>query len=380
MKIAILTLPLHTNYGGILQAYALQTVLQRMGHEAEVLQKIPTSAHPTWQMPLVYAKRIALKILKNHKIDIFAEKKWAKEKLIQERNTSKFINKHLNLRCIKSLRSISSTDYDAIIVGSDQIWRAVYFKNMWQANLADAFLGFTEGWNNIIRVSYAPSFGKSNINEYTKNEKEACRMALQKFDAVSVREDSGIRICHDAFDVDAEQVLDPTLLLTKEDYEKIVVENKVKKSTGNLLCYILDNSDFKLAVVREVSEKKNLTPFFVSSDVDNKDIPIENRVQPPLESWLRGFMDAECIVTDSFHACVFSIIFRKPFIVIGNKDRGLTRVNSLLKIFNLEENLIIEDMTVSISGNLGKQPADIGQILDKERMRSIDFLKKYLLS
>lgn len=80
--------------------------------------------------------------------------------------------------------------------------------------------------------------------------------------------------------------------------------------------------------------------FYTSSKVDNPNAPLNERIQQPIEQWLRGFMDANFIVTDSFHACVFSIIFNKDFAVIGNKSRGLSRFLSLLKMYGLEKRLI----------------------------------------
>ena len=80
--------------------------------------------------------------------------------------------------------------------------------------------------------------------------------------------------------------------------------------------------------------------FRINSKVEDKTAPIAERIQPPVEQWLRGFHDAEFVVTDSFHACVFSILFHKPFFVVGNKKRGLSRFTSLLGLFRLENRLI----------------------------------------
>ena len=90
----------------------------------------------------------------------------------------------------------------------------------------------------------------------------------------------------------------------------------------------------------------SLTPFRVNSKANGLHASIRERIQPPVEAWLRGFYDAEFVVTDSFHACVFSIIFGKPFIVIGNKDRGMARFESLLKMFGLENRMIYDDLSV----------------------------------
>lgn len=82
-------------------------------------------------------------------------------------------------------------------------------------------------------------------------------------------------------------------------------------------------------------------PFSVNNPYEaDENKPLEDRIKPSVETWLRGFFDAELIVTDSFHACVFSIIFKKQFIVVGNKSRGMSRFESLLKMFGLEDRLV----------------------------------------
>lgn len=345
MKIAILTLPLHTNYGGILQAYALQTILQRMGHEVEVFQAPTIFKHSPALMPFVYGKRLANKILKDWNSPVFIERRMKMEIPIIRQNTDRFIAQYLNLRKIKSLKDISPSDYDAFVVGSDQIWRKPYFNDMWHAPMKNAFLDFTKGWN-IRRIAYAASFGMDNIDEYTASDIKDCKEAIRMFDAVSVREDSGVEICKSNFGIDASHVLDPTMLLTNEDYENLIKESNVPDSPGDMLCYILDPTQFKNDVISRIAKDKSLTPFNVYAETYNCSLPIEERIQPPLESWLRGFMDAKFVVTDSFHACVFSIIFGKPFLAIGNAGRGMTRFESLLQMFGIENQLVYEGSSI----------------------------------
>lgn len=374
MKIAILSLPLGSNYGGLLQAYALQTVLQRMGHTVEVCQKIPTSSHSKWIMSLVYVKRIWTKLFKNKHIHIL-DSQFRKEREIISQNTSKFIDKYFNLKHLKFPSNIGRNDYDAIIVGSDQVWRTRYFKTLWLSNIQDAFLGFTKGWD-IKRIAYAASFGTDNLKEYTEKEIQLCREALARFCAVSVRESSGITICENKFGKEAVHVLDPTMLLSKEDYISLVKASNVPESPGDLLCYILDPTHFKEEIINKIARDKGLTPFHTCAQEDNYALPLEQRIQPPLEQWLRGFMDAKYVVTDSFHACVFSIIFNKPFLAIGNAKRGLARFNSLLFQFNLQDRLIFEGDTFA---EVGQSTLDRTEsLLNNLRESSMQFLYKAL--
>lgn len=335
MRIGILTLPLNTNYGGILQAYALQTVLERMGHEVHVIEKKrrPLSI-PIQKMPFCYGKRIVKNII-GRKFPIFYEQKYNREQPIIRQNTDKFIKKYIHIAEYDDFSDIKESEYDAIVVGSDQVWRPKYFG---LNQIENAYLKFAEGWN-IKRIAYAASFGTDEW-EYTPKQTDECGKLLRMFDAVSVREDSGVDLCKRYFGVEAQHVLDPTMLLDKDDYIKLFKAANTPKSKGNLLCYILDENEEKTALVKRIADEKGLIPFNVKSISDDINSPLYERIQPPLEQWLRGFYDADFVITDSFHACVFSIIFNKPFIVYGNINRGLSRFISLLNMFGLTERIV----------------------------------------
>lgn len=329
MRIAILTLPLHTNYGGILQAYALQTVLERMGHEVVVIDTPNVKPMPSC---LTLCKRLVKKAL-GQKVGVFAERYHNTTYPVISQYTQPFIDKYIHRKIVNSSEEIQESDFDAIIVGSDQIWRPRYYKN-----IENAYLEFAKHWN-IKRIAYAASFGTDKW-EYTLGQTEKCRNLVKIFDAVSVREASGVRLCKEHFGVEARHVLDPTMLLDKEDYIRLIEVAGTPKSKGALLNYILDETPEKHELIEWVAKENGLVPFRVNSRVEDHTVPLEERIQPPVEQWLRGFYDAEFVITDSFHACVFSILFNKPFVVIGNKERGMARFESLLSIFGLENRLI----------------------------------------
>lgn len=339
MRIAILTLPFHTNYGGILQAYALQKILIDKGYSVEVLDKKPEQSS-------IFFRRFLNKI---HSIVV---------RYTLKRHLSKFINTYIKIRKVNNLKELTSTDYDTIIVGSDQIWRAIYFKGSWKSPIEDAFLDFTKGWK-IKRISYAASFGLDFLERYSKTEIEKCGNLITTFDKVSVREDSGISICKNNWGITPTQVLDPTMLLSKEDYIQLIERAKIPSISGNLYCYILDPTEAKTTLINKIATEKKLTPFF--GLVHNNEKKRIGQTIPSIETWLRGFWDAKLIITDSFHGCVFSIIFGKPFIAIGNANRGMSRFLSLLKLFNLENNLIDE--------NSKSYPSEI-KIADKNLLQS----------
>ena len=373
MKIGILTLPLHTNYGGILQAYALQTVLERMGYVACVIQRPWRLQIVWWKYPLQIIKRCINRFILGHNNSIFGELKWNKNQTVIERNTKNFIDKYINTHQIKQISDVKETDFDAIVVGSDQIWRPKYYRLHYKY-IEDAFLSFTKKWN-LKRIAYAPSFGTDEW-EYNQVETQKCSNLLQKFDAVSVREQSGIELCEKYLGhKNVQWVLDPTMLLNKEDYEHLIPQNV--KAPGDLMCYVLDANDEINNLIAKIANENDLKVFQAASDVDNVSLPIERRVQPPVESWLAGFRDAKLVITDSFHACVFSILFHKPFVVLGNKNRGYSRFESLLKRFGLEGRLI-ENASQLNQSMLNPLSEEVYKKLDDFRSTSTDFIAKAL--
>lgn len=369
MRIGILTLPLHTNYGGILQAYALQTVLERMGHEVEVFDRSYTFHIPFWKKCLAYPKRILCKyVLRRHTI-VRWEKYATHVNLVTRQYTQSFIEGHIKRKAMKSLSEVRPDDYDAIVVGSDQIWRPMYFQN-----IANAFLDFTRGWK-IKRVAYAPSFG---VDKWEYNEKQTCvcKELLSKFDAVSVRESSGVQLCEKYLGRSAEWVFDPTLLLQVDDYKALYEQMNTPKSKGTLLNYILDASAESERLIKTVSEQMGLVPFRVNSRIEDVTASLEERVQPPVEQWLRGFNDAQYIVTDSFHACVFSILFQKPFVVYANEKRGMSRIESLLGFLGLENRIVRDVYDAGLLEDINY--AEVYIKLDEMRRISLDFLESSL--
>lgn len=342
MRIGILTLPLHTNYGGILQAYALQTVLERMGHEVGVFDT-PNKAFlpPLWKLPLSFSKRIVLKFLgKTNRV--FVERYNNKVRSVITQHIQPFVDTYIHRKVIRSFKDLKQEDYDAIIVGSDQVWRVVYFPDLWLGQqIENAYLDFAKNWN-IKRIAYAASFGTENW-EYDEEQTEKCKNLLHKFDAVSTREVDGVKLCKAKFEVDAHHVLDPTMLLSMDDYMALFQKANTPKSEGTLLNYVLDETEEIDCLINKVATDKHLVPFAVNNPFEYDDSkPLQQRIKPSVETWLRGFSDAKFVMTDSFHACVFSILFKKQFAVIGNKVRGLSRIESLLECLGIEDR-IVED-------------------------------------
>lgn len=369
MKIAILSLNPGHNYGGIIQSYALKTVLERMGHEVMVISRDRFKTVWSPMMLLRYGVRLFRRLVFRQPVGVFYEKGYNDR---TRRTYGKMLNfciKKLNLRLVKNLNEIKEGEFDAIIVGSDQVWRPKYFKKQYQTTAADAFLKFAEHWN-IKRIAYAPSFGVDEW-EYTQEETQECAQLIHKFDGISVREQSAIKLCKDHLNVDAVCLCDPTMLLSKEDYESLIDES-IPRSKGNLLVYCLDKSEELDNLVAKISSEKHLTPFSTNADESEPGCQKDS-----VESWIRGFMDAEFVITDSFHACVFSLIFHKPFVVLGNRERGMSRFESLLHTFHQEQRLLynasnFHDSLMSTSFDSAEKT------FVNLRQQSTDYLKRTL--
>lgn len=380
MKVAVLTLRLHSNYGGILQAYALMHVLKLLGHEPCFVDIQYFKKRNNISRYFIYVRNAILKYLFGHKnVEIFQEKRYEKEYEIVCKNTRLFVENNIypktDFVCSRSdWRQLQDHyKFDAYVVGSDQVWRPAYFKH-----IEYFFLSFLNT-SVVKRIAYAASFG---TQEWTFSEKQTflCGKLLKKFDAVSVREESAINMCKQYFGVEAIQVLDPTMLLSKDDYKKLLPKNFELKSDVDLLVYLLDVNELKNNVVSRIEQQMNTKGVWINNPKsENKKISYEERIAPPVENWLSGFLSARYVITDSFHACVFSILFHIPFVVIGNSSRGLARFYSLLSLFGLENRLLSEND--SSPCHVFEETIDwafVDMKLQEMREKSILFLRSFL--
>ena len=368
MRIAILTQPLRTNYGGILQNYALQQCLQGMGHEAYTLDEELVGRPPLAKLAKRFVKVLLGKVPASH---LFYEERYKRDYQVFTKYTRKFVSEHINLFPYKNIyQDLSSRSFDAYIVGSDQVWRPGY------NDIETMFFDFAEGWN-VKRLAYAASFGVDTW-EFTQEQEKRCSELVASFDGISVREQSGVGLCKNHLGVEAIHVLDPSMLLTKEQYTALIDMGRTKASTGQLFVHVLDKTQRKHDSIQKLAKTYNAIPFTCnqSEAEDLIDIPIEKRIQPPVEQWIRSFVDADYVVTDSFHATAFSILFNKKFLVLCNSERGLARIQSLLELFGLEKCLATE------SGDLSFADIDyqsVNRRVDLLREEAKAFLSNHLV-
>lgn len=357
MKIAILTLPFNINYGGVIQCYALQTVLQRMGHEVIVLNRKynnPRLREVMLRLGSIVKCFVRRYFLGNESIRLsnpFLHSYYIKYPIMDNRAIRDFVHSNFKITSSKAssraLRSyVLRHQPDCIVVGSDQVWRECYCPC-----IIDYFLGFLPSGCKVRKIAYAASFGVQDSPISARWLDECIRLA-ERFDALSVREDSGVTLMQEVFGLQAKHVLDPTMLLEREDYRLLVSkEDKAAASTG-VLAYILDKAPEKKQIMDDVAGKLQLPCRSFIPDAEKV------CVLPSVGQWLAAFDRAGFVITDSFHGCVFSILFRKDFIVILNKDRGADRFHSLLKQFGLQNRLI------SGYGDLEKRAGELFKPID----------------
>lgn len=347
MRIAVLTFnyPSNMNFGGSLQSFAVN------------------------------------KLFKNSKlIDYNPIKESLKFKIlfyIGGRNFIDYCNKFLNItikcKTFEDLKKLNK-EFDTFVVGSDQVWRSRWL----QDKLSHYYFDFVD--DNKTKVAYAASFGV-DFWEGDKKLTEKIKPLAQKFDYVSVREESGIKICNNVFGIDAVCVLDPTLMIDKKDYQPILDDwkdesHKKKKYIAHML---LDDTV-------ELRDESNNIGKYLKSEINyikgkdrkflGKTITFYNKVS----QWLTYVKDAELVITDSFHCTVFSLIFNKKFVVVANPTRGTARLENLLGIVGLKDRFFTNIKDVLKSGILDKNIdyVEVEKKLNVHREYSMNFLKKAL--
>lgn len=373
MKIGVLTLRLHKNYGGILQNYALTKVLEMLGHEVETINIFWDIRPKGLNKVKIVLKRIVKKYVLQRKIDIWEEERILAEDVYTTVNTKRFKTQYNHLS--KEVYVVPGANfspvnnlYDAIVVGSDQVWRPRY-----TMGVKKYFLDFISN-PKIKKLSYAASFG-TEINEYSKEDAAVCGKLIERFDGVSVREKSGIKLIREdlKWNVRPQHHIDPTLLLDPADY---MFKGMVKEPSNNLFVYILDIDLQKQKVIDQIANYLSISP----NQLLAKGLRNEGQdIIPSVEDWLSGIMNASFVITDSFHGCVFSILFHKPFIVYGNSERGMARFDSVLKTFGLEDRFI--NTPTQLTTNLIDAQIDwekVESVRRKEKERSIKYLTELL--
>lgn len=338
----------HTiNYGSCFQTYAL--------HKAITGTELPSGERCSYQLiPIRTFKEIARKTYLSPVMALFRSQ------------FASFEDKHLIFADLHSVEELPSLNEkaDAFVCGSDVIWNPDFTRNQ----LA-YYLDFAQKY----KFSYAASFGKAEIDEEAIS---AVRNSISKLNEISVREKTGADVIRRFFDRTATVVADPVLLLTRDEWESIIPEGKKKK--GYIFVYITHlNQTMKEFIVKlkKATGLKVIYSAFGPKQALSQGMLL---VQKP-QKWLQLLHDADYVVTNSFHATVFSVLFQKRFFTItkNDKDKGINvRMNDFLTSIGLGDRIF---SVIPEQLNLSEIVYDdIRRKLETMREQSLEFLRDNL--
>lgn len=350
MKVSNITLIGYWNYGNRLQNYAVNEKINKLGYtcETSVLDYskkkylINRSAKKTIKIFFSRIKKSVIKEKRNLRTDIFKS----------------FVDHN-----IEEKKYQYSENFDYYIVGSDQVWNPDALRNSTQH-----LLSFVP---KEKRISLSASFGVSEIPD---NMKEMYSKYLSEMKAISVREEAGVKIVKELTGRDATLLVDPTMLLTK--YEWIEVENKemVLPKKYLLLYYLGEQTGDVKETIDTLCKERDLEVVNMYDKVKHP----EYYNSGPAE-FITMIHNCEIFLTDSFHGCVFAILFDKPFYAFERKDHHVSmssRIDTLLSTFELPERRYESGMDLSNAFNIDY--SHVEEILEIERKKAHDFLVEAL--
>lgn len=375
MKVGIITFWVwDENYGSQLQCFALQQALKRMGHIPFLIRNTDSSTSGRsgifsslrrWCWRVFYLVRI---------FDVIKRKRECRLRAFPDFRKKFITQSEKEYSSMSELRS-DCPYADVYLTGSDQVWNCFPLNEEGKVWFLDfAPLGFP-------KISYAASIGK---NRSDPDSIKFMKPLLASFTAISVREEIGVSICALAGRNDAVQVCDPTLLLEKSDYQKILNFSGTSNKRG-ILAYALNlnkKEDFKWDVVKAFARERQLNLSVVPAQKrSRKVLPRKHFFFPNVIEFLSAIENATCVVTNSFHGIVFSVIMERPFLAILQEGETATtnnRVTGFLSSLGLSDR-IYEDGDFSKKMDTPIDWASVREKLSVLRASSLDFLKNALV-
>lgn len=366
-KIAIFTINGNPNFGNKLQNYALQKVLRDLNFESETIINntcIPRSSKTTKQLFIESNLNEKIEIIKTKLSVEFNKNYELKRKNRFDTFTKNYIREMDFSIELGKVPENFHNNYNYFIAGSDQVWNP---------NIpAVSELSFLNFAPKEKRLTYAPSFGVSSIpKQYEENYKKW----LMGIDNISVREEEGANIIETLTGKKSRVVIDPTMLLTKNEWIDISKISKEKPKNNYILTYFLGNKSKEVQQkINNIAKNNNLNIVNLASLKDKK-----YYLTDPSE-FIDYINDASIFFTDSFHGCVFSLILETPFVVcdrVGHtKEENMSsRINTFVRKFKLEsrkfENIIDENIFIY-------DYKESNMILEGERKSSYNYLKEIL--
>ena len=369
------------NYGGVLQAYALCRVLNNLGYTSEQIKYIwdkgliPRSKFAKYKKSLrhLLSKALTISMKKCSKM-IFSKRHTKELEKLKYRKAAfaSFADKYVPVSTeVYDDKTISNANkhYDCFITGSDQVWGTYSIDNGYSLQFAD---------KNKKKVAYAVSGLKTNLE---KPEKECFEKIVPEFDAISVREKHMVDLLQSMTSRKIEYVLDPTLLLTKSDWDLVCSDYKIDEEY--VFCYFLGESKKQRKLAIEFARKKRLKTVFLpylkgtytSADYKTGDYQLYDASPADYISLIKN---ASYVFTDSFHTCVFSSIYNKEFFVFKRNDcGGLERIKNILSLLKDDSHLIANENKINVYDIINITPIkyENASFIDTLREDSFEFIK-----
>lgn len=363
MKVAVITRHAISNYGSLLQTMALQKIISQMGYECEIIDYVRNDESykrleitllkrkPDWNRNLI--KRMVYLILRQPE-SLLVGIKFEKMREKYLKSTKRYVS-------LEQLK-LDKPEASVYITGSDQVWGPVS-NGTYDSTYC---LSFTDDVDK--RISYASSFGHT---EMTTELAKYYRKWLSRYQHITVREDSAVALLHN-MQLEADQVLDPTLLLNEKAWSAYIYQKDIPKEKY-VLVYQLHN-DKKLGEYAEkIAKKKNMPLLRISASFHQAMRPGKLIWAPEIGKFLAYIKNAECLITDSFHGTAFAINFNTPFVeVLPNNNTG-TRNVSILKLTGLSDRILKDENDI----NLACKKIDFtfaNHVIDQKRAESICML------
>lgn len=357
MKVGVVTFQQSNNYGAILQSYALQKTINKLGCEGELIDYRCDYIGKPYKLINLKKKGFFSYIFGVIGFICYLPRK---------KNCNLFRkNMRFSKRVYKDTVGELNNVYDIFITGSDQVW------NYKLTNSDSTYLlDFVKDYNK--KFSYAASFGLNSIED---EQKENYSKLLKNFNQIYLREEKGINIVKKLCDKESNVVLDPTLLLTKDEW--LCVTKEYKTSKDYILVYQLGISSKLIDFISNLARKKNCKVIYIPFPL-GKFIKCKCSLFTGPSEWLGLFKNAKYVVTDSFHGTVFSILFNKNFFTeICGQNKGVgSRIENFIEKFGLQERLVIDGINNSIDNEIDY--IRVNKILEDEREKSLACLRNIL--
>ena len=363
MKLAIITINDNNNYGNRLQNYALQMFLKNYVNKVKTIwYDKPTRLEIK---DIINFKSIIKFMINRNNYRHYLKNEYLNE-CIRVYNIKKFSQKYIDTNFVDDLSKISN-EYDFFITGSDQVWNP----NFWFREKLYSTARFLKFAPREKRIAYAASIA---IPAVPKNKEQFFRDSLNEMKAISMREKSGAELVKNLTGKDVPVVVDPTILLSKEEWQKIELVPEWYNGEKYILTYFLGNP----SPIIENLAKKNNWKIFNLMDKSNLDL-YASRV----EEFVYLIEHAELVATDSFHACVFSILMNTPFLVVNRQQKGMadmtSRINTLMELFGYQDRYILNgECSLSNEEILHMDFSRVKSIQKREIRRSTNYIKKAL--